>query len=237
MMRYRRNRASTLEGATQQAAPNSSIPSSNYQNVPGANNKGNWSGNPTDLSAGGNTPWAVYQNGAGSKPASSQIPAQSAMMGAQSSSVRKTNAMPSTTAGAVNTQSSGWSSAFTGDRPKSANVMGPTSGGIISQNSGGGIMASLTGSRPSSSTQPIPAGGNVMQNSGSGQWGSSPAANANSAGLNSATNSNTLSYGSLKNRFLSGSSNKNTSVPATAATNQNTATASSGKSKLFSLAR
>lgn len=97
MMRYRRNRASTLEGATQQAAPSSgsnNIPSGNYQSGVNPNSKGNWNG-PTDLSAGGNTPWAVYQNNGGTaKPAASSgaNPAQqpsAGMIGAQSSSVRK----------------------------------------------------------------------------------------------------------------------------------------------------
>jgi hypothetical protein len=57
MMRYRRNRASTLEG-TQQTQPSSAaaMPSATY----GA--------------ASGSTPWAVYQGGA--KPVGGQVPIQ-----------------------------------------------------------------------------------------------------------------------------------------------------------------
>ncbi len=71
MMRYRRNRASTLEGATQQPQPTSSapMPSAGY-GAPQQN---------------GSTPWAVYQGGA--KPVGGQAPVQgnmNAAPGAQS---------------------------------------------------------------------------------------------------------------------------------------------------------
>lgn len=109
----------------------------------------------------------------------------------------------------------------------------------------GGIISSLTGNRPSTSTQPVPSSSGV---SGGGQWGAPnggaapAAAGTNSAALGSAANSNSLSYGSLKNRFLSGTTKNTAPVPAPSgsnAGNQNTAAASanSGKSKLFSLAR
>lgn len=66
MMRYRRNRATTLEGAAQQPQTSNvaPMPSNGY----GA--------------AAGSTPWAVYQGGA--KPVSGQVPMQSANMNSAS---------------------------------------------------------------------------------------------------------------------------------------------------------
>lgn len=88
--------------------------------------------------------------------------------------------------------------------------------------------AMMGGSRPGTGTQPQPGTG--------GQWG-----NNNSASNPAlASNSNTLSYGSLKNRFLSGASKNNGATSATGgAVNgvSGTTANASGKSKLFSLAR
>lgn len=119
--------------------------------------------------------------------------------------------------------------------------MGGSSGGMAPSQGGGGIISSLTGSRPSSSTQPVPSSSTA--GSGSGQWGAPGTANnTNGGGLGgvASSNANSLSYGSLKNRFLSGST-KNT-APAPAATSgagaaPASSAANSGKSKLFSLAR
>ncbi len=102
-------------------------------------------------------------------------------------------------------------------------------------------MSSLTGSRPSSSTQPVPSSSTA--GSGSGQWGApssgNPGSNGGGMGVPS-SNTNSLSYGSLKNRFLSGTTK--TATPTAAASGTNgaaapSAAANSGKSKLFSLAR
>ena len=77
-MRYRRNRASTLEGTQQpQTTTGSAMPSAGY-------------GAPS-----GSTPWAVYQGGA--KPIAGQVPMQgganvntsSAAQSAQQAAIRK----------------------------------------------------------------------------------------------------------------------------------------------------
>ena len=108
--------------------------------------------------------------------------------------------------------------------------------------SGGGIISSLTGSRPTSSTQPVPSSSTA--GSGSGQWGAPSSNNVNGGGNGlggvPASNSNSLSYGSLKNRFLSGTTKNTTPTASAAGTNGAAASSSgtnSGKSKLFSLAR
>ncbi len=136
------------------------------------------------------------------------------------------------------------------DRPKSAGIAGAPP--ITGSSSGGGLMASLTGAgRPSSSTP-------AANHSGS-QWGAGVSATGvtqqqptNMGGA--AQPSNTISpYGSLKNRFLSGSTaNKQSGaqqVPVQQPQQQSqqgmTAQMSGGgsangtgsKSKLFSLAR
>ena len=120
----------------------------------------------------------------------------------------------------------GWP-AYSGDRPKSANFTG--SSGAGSGGGGGvgnaGLMASLTGGgRPSSSQQVMGSNTNwgaqqqqqqqqtMLQQQQLQQQQAAAAAQA--GGL---SNANTLSYGSLKNRFLSGAS-KNTAAPATTTT-------------------
>ncbi len=140
----------------------------------------------------------------------------------------------------VSTQSNGWSSAFTGDRPKSATNVAGGGSGVMAPS--GGMMSSLTGSRPSSSTQPVPSSSTA--GSGSGQWGAPSGGNPgnNGGGMGVASsNTNSLSYGSLKNRFLSGTTKTATPTGAAAAGTNGaaapSAAANSGKSKLFSLAR
>ena len=110
-----------------------------------------------------------------------------------------------------------------GDRPKSANVVAQ---------SGAGMNSSIpNNNRPTSSTPVV--------SSAAGQWNSGPS----SANLTTNTTANSLSYGSLKNRFLSGTTtSKSGGVAGVAAvSNSNTAGPSanpnSSKSKLFSLAR
>lgn len=122
-------------------------------------------------------------------------------------------------------------------RPKSANFNAgqPTA----TSNS---LMASLTGAgRPSSSVQPsqVPLSSNwssqqQQQQSQSGQQQQQLSIN---------NNSNTLSYGSLKNRFLSGTGGKS-NMPSSSSNNNvggaSAAAAGAGSkssSKLFSLAR
>jgi hypothetical protein len=112
----------------------------------------------------------------------------------------------------------------------------------------GGIVSALTGG--SNSYCPLscfalqfPSMSHLL----GGQWNNNQNA-GNQSGL--PTNSNTLSYGSLKNRFLSGTNKTNgvaasgNGVGATSAgmnannnLGGNNTGASSGKSKLFSLAR
>lgn len=122
-------------------------------------------------------------------------------------------------------------------RPKSAGITGT---------SGGGLMSSLTGAgRPSSSTQQqqMSNGAGVS----SGNWGpvsgvtpqQQQQMQQQQQGM-AAQNSNTLSYGSLKNRFLSGSSGsaKATGVaPVSSSAAPNNSASNANKSKLFSLAR
>ena len=98
----------------------------------------------------------------------------------------------------------GWSAPFNAnDRPKSAGISSTATGG------NSGLIASLTGAgRPSSSTQPVSnsnwnaTGGNGPQNNTTNNN------NTNSTG-------NTLSYGNLKNRFLSGASKNNATTTGT----------------------
>lgn len=121
-------------------------------------------------------------------------------------------------------------------RPKSAGITGTT---------GGGLMSSLTGvGRPSSG---VNGGGGVPQSSGWGAMGGGvpqqqlPQQQQQMA----AQSANTLSYGSLKNRFLSGSTGSGKAAgvaPVSSNPAPNNGAAASGanpanKSKLFSLAR
>lgn len=127
----------------------------------------------------------------------------------------------------------GWSG-FGGADPNAVSSR-PKSAGITGTTGNGGLMSSLTGAgRPSSSTQ--------MNNSNgwSAQQQGIPQQQQQMAGAQS--NSNTLSYGSLKNRFLSGSSGsgKATGVQQSSAVPSNGVSNGAGKSsssKLFSLAR
>jgi hypothetical protein len=143
----------------------------------------------------------------------------------------------------------GWSP-FTSDRPKSA-VATPSASGQVGMGGGGGmqsggIVSALTGGRPATSSQGMNNNMNpqMTQQAGAGggaQWNSQSAA----AGNNNpamAANSNTLSYGSLKNRFLSGTTKTTPTASAapvsSSAANPNVGNqAQAGKSKLFSLAR
>jgi len=228
MMRYRRNRASTLEPATggapmgqpqQQQPVYSGQPYAQTPQVQGTNLSNT---NP-------NSGWATYQ--AGAKPvAVGSLPQQ--QMPIQSSTLRKAGT-PSTMQ--TTQQGMGWPGFSSGvdanSRPKSAGITGTT---------GGGLMSSLTGAgRPSSSTQ--------MNNGGvpNSQWGGAvpqpqQIQQQQQQGM-AVQSANTLSYGSLKNRFLSGStgSAKATGVaPVTAAPTNNVPVSNpANKSKLFSLAR
>lgn len=130
------------------------------------------------------------------------------------------------------------------DRPKSANFTGGTS------NSGGaGLMTSLTGAgRPSSSAQALGSNTNwsAQQQQQQQQALTAGGGGSNGGGI-SGTNGNTMSYGSLKNRFLSGATKNNAGAATTTTSGTNHATAANsnannagatGKSaKLFSLAR
>ena len=107
----------------------------------------------------------------------------------------------------------GWP-AYASDRPKSANFSGNAGG------NGTGLMASLTGGgRPSSSQQPAMGGTN---------WSAQQQMQMQATG---GGNSNALSYGSLKNRFLSGPTKSG------APSSGNSGNGAKTSSKLFSLAR
>lgn len=127
-----------------------------------------------------------------------------------------------------NLNNNGWP-AYASDRPKSANFTGSSTNNAGS----GGLMTSLTGQgRPSSSQQ---ATGNT-------NWAAQQQAHAQAQAQQNSANSNTLSYGSLKNRFLSGASKNNGVGTGTASgapqSGAGGATGSrGGSSKLFSLAR
>ena len=120
-------------------------------------------------------------------------------------------------------------------RPKSAGITGTT---------GGGLMSSLTGvGRPSSGVNG--GSGAMPQSSG---WGAMGGGVPQSQQLPqqqqmAAQSANTLSYGSLKNRFLSGTSGSAKAsgvapVASNPAPNNGAAAANPAtKSKLFSLAR
>jgi hypothetical protein len=153
---------------------------------------------------------------------------------------------PAPTTGAAG---GGWSP-FTSDRPKSA-VATPSASGQVGMGGGGmqssgpgGIVSALTGGRPATSSQGMnmnPQGGGMAQPGGGAQWNSQSAAAANNNPA-MAANSNTLSYGSLKNRFLSGTTKTTPTASAapvsSSAANPNVGNqAQAGKSKLFSLAR
>ena len=132
----------------------------------------------------------------------------------------------------------GWSP-FTSDRPKSAVAAPSTSSGMMQGGAPGGIVSALTGgSRPSTSTQQQVGMAPGASSAQAAQWNGNGASNAALP-----ANANTLSYGSLKNRFLSGASKNNgTTNPPQAsagpvASSNNPSAQTSGKSKLFSLAR
>ena len=225
MMRYRRNRASTMEGAanatsgSQNPAPGPQIPP--QQLLPSSIGYG------AGASASG-APWtAMYQGNSGMKPAGTPGVGSNVLMGAPSGGpTRGGNGPPS------NWGISYGSNAVTASdgRPKSANFNAgqPTT-------TGNSLMASLTGAgRPSSSVQanqvPLTTNWSAQQQSQSAQQQLSMGINNN--------NSNTLSYGSLKNRFLSGTSKSN--VPSSSNNNVGASAAGGGNkssSKLFSLAR
>lgn len=126
----------------------------------------------------------------------------------------------------------GWP-AYASDRPKSANFTGSNAG----SSGGSGLMASLTGGgRPSSSQQPAMAGTNWAAQ----QQQQQQQMQAGGAGIGAA-NANTLSYGSLKNRFLSGTTAAKPGAmapaPAPAAAQNMNGNGAKPSSKLFSLAR
>lgn len=129
--------------------------------------------------------------------------------------------------------SAGWP-AYASDRPKSANFSGGngSSGGAGSA----GLMASLTGAgRPSSSQQAVGGGTNWAAQQQQQQMMQQHAMSGGGAG---AGNANTLSYGSLKNRFLSGASKNNNGAGTATSSGTNPSNgAKPAASKLFSLAR
>jgi hypothetical protein len=96
MMRYRRNRASTMEGGSNGGAPAQQMPMSGgnvpsqYSAVGSAKGSTGWSG---DVNAGGSaagTPWAVYQNsGKVGNPPQMQVNQQSQQVPAGAAQPRK----------------------------------------------------------------------------------------------------------------------------------------------------
>jgi len=225
MMRYRRNRASTMEaaangnGGPQNPAPGPQIPP--QQLLPSSIGYG------AGASASG-APWtAMYQGNTSMKPSGATPGVGSnGLMGAPtgggpSNSARGGSGGPPSNWGISYGSNAGTAS---DGRPKSANFNAgqPTA----ATNS---LMASLTGAgRPSSSVQP---------NQVSTNWSSQQQQQSGQQQLSINNNSNTLSYGSLKNRFLSGTGKSN--VPSSS--NNVGASAAGGgsksSSKLFSLAR
>lgn len=242
MMRYRRNRASTMEGGAQNH-PSSSNPAGSQmpqqqqqqqQLLPSSIGYG------AGASANG-APWtAMYQGSAGMKASGT---ASGVGGGAGSSGLLGAAAAGGRGGGnGGGGPPSNWgisygSNAVTASdgRPKSANF----NAGQPTAAASNSLMASLTGAgRPSSSVQPsqVPLSTNwssqQQQQSQSGQQQ-----------LSINNNSNTLSYGSLKNRFLSGTGGKS-NMPSQSSNNNVGASAAAGagagnksSSKLFSLAR
>jgi hypothetical protein len=105
-------------------------------------------------------------------------------------------------------QSNGWQGGYGAERPRSAAGNGAAAPGVVVS-----PMVNAGGSRPTSSAQPVAAAV-----AGGGQWAGSGAG------------SNALSYGSIRNRFMSGSSGNVASAPSNAA-------GTGSSSKLFSSAR
>ena len=132
--------------------------------------------------------------------------------------------------------SAGWP-AYASDRPKSANFTG---GNTSSGAGSAGLMASLTGAGRPSSSQQATGGTNwaaqQQQQQQMQQQGQMAGGGAGGAG---AANGNTLSYGSLKNRFLSGASKNNNGAGTATSSGANPSNngAKPAPSKLFSLAR
>jgi len=243
MMRYRRNRASTMEGGGggAQNHPSSSNPTGSQmpqqqqqqQLLPSSIGYG------AGASASG-APWtAMYQGSAGMKASG----ATSGVGGGGSSGLLGAAAAGGRGGGGGGGPPSNWgisygSNAVTASdgRPKSANF----NAGQPTAAASNSLMASLTGAgRPSSSVQPsqVPLSTN---------WSSQQQQQQSQSGqqqLSINNNSNTLSYGSLKNRFLSGTGGKS-NMPSQSSNNNVGASAAAGagagnksSSKLFSLAR
>lgn len=229
MMRYRRNRASTIETPQGQQvnSQGSGILASNQNSIP-SNGAGGVAAN--------NAQWAMYQNSAmagvaaGAKGnANNQMLQQVQQQQQQQQQLlRKSGAAPPVQ---TSQAAGGWN-----DRPKSAGLNSVNNTGAPSGNGAGGLIASLTGAgRPSSSTQAMSSSSNWS----SGQGNVAGSSTANIAGGIGSSNTNTLSYGSLKNRFLSGSAAPKNAAGAGAAqpnTTSANAGAKSSSSKLFSLA-
>ena len=247
MMRYRRNRASTMEGAANSnggahPAGSQMLPQQQHQQQLLPSSIGYGAG----ASASG-APWtAMYQGGNSAMKttsgAVSGVGASSGLMGAAASGGRGVGGSGNGGGGPPSNWGISYGSnavnANNDGRPKSANFNAgqPTA----TSNS---LMASLTGAgRPSSSVQPsqVPLSTNwssqqQQQQSQSGQQQQQQ--------LSINNNSNTLSYGSLKNRFLSGTGGKS-NMPSSSSNNNvggaSAAAAGAGSkssSKLFSLAR
>lgn len=226
-MRYRRTRATTLENAGNPAANGAVSAQSSYV-------MNNWN---TDGNQSASNSWLHPQNNSAGKTAPSvpQIVNQSRNVSLFSSPTRNIAdeqifqsgvASPAAANGAGTTS---WPTF--GDRPKSANVIAQSASGITS--------SVPSNNRPTSSAPAVSATA-----AAAGQWNATPS--TTNLAANAATNS--LSYGSLKNRFLSGTSKTSTSgttgaggmnagVAATSTTNTAATNANSSKSKLFSLAR
>mmetsp|Transcript_24778 Transcript_24778/g.34044 ORF Transcript_24778/g.34044 Transcript_24778/m.34044 type:complete len:748 (+) Transcript_24778:221-2464(+) len=239
MMRYRRNRASTMEAPQVQQVQSFNTNwggQGQPPNMPASN------GMPANTAGGANNAsWAMYQNsatgavGSGAKNSgNNQMLQQVQQQQQQHQILRKAGGAPPVSASAA--QVGGWSA---NDRPKSAglNSVNNTAGMASSGAGSGGLIASLTGAgRPSSSTQPMSGSSNNWNSAGQSNLPANPNLTSNIG----SSNTNTLTYGSLKNRFLSGSASKtNAAVGGTAAGGAMGAAGSStskSSSKLFSLA-
>lgn len=249
MMRYRRNRASTMEaggGGGAQNHPSSSNPAGSQmpqqqqqqQLLPSSIGYG------AGASASG-APWtAMYQGSAGMKASGA---ASGVGVGGGSSGLLGAAAAGGRGGGGSGVGGGGppsnWgisygSNAVTASdgRPKSANF----NAGQPTAAASNSLMASLTGAgRPSSSVQPSQV---PLSTNWSSQQQQQQQSQSGQQQLSINNNSNTLSYGSLKNRFLSGTGGKsnmpsssNNNVGASAAAGAGAGNKSS--SKLFSLAR
>eukprot|EP00981_Chlorochromonas_danica_P004309 scaffold865_cov160-Ochromonas_danica.AAC.28 len=236
MMRYRRNRtgADVPVGAPgSSSAMGANLPINNVGAMPtyGASKPAGYA--PDQYSGANGSNWAVYQGAAGnSKPAMALAPGTQtaahlqAQQQAQAMRKVQTGGAPVPSNGAA---PSNWGPFTANDRPKSAT--GVLSAGHMVPTAGA---APMTGARPAS-------GSSMGQSNGNGPW---PSSNGTGGLASGGAGSNTLSYGSLKNRFLSGSGGQMTSgQPAPSGSSKgatstpSTGAAGSGKSKLFSLAR